>query len=166
MFREMRRKNQQLPSQESVKILQNGTSGVLAVLGDDGYPYTVPLSYVYDQQANKIYFHCAKTGHKIDAVRRLDKVSFCVVQQDEVVPERFTTHFRSVVVFGKIRIIENGAEWQEAIEKLAARYAPNESRQNIQKEIASSAQFVMLELSVEHMTGKEAIELAKARKNG
>ena len=82
MYREMRRKKQMLSDEESISVLQKCTSGVLAVLGDDGYPYAVPLSYVYDEETNKIYFHSAKAGHKIDAVRKMDKVSFCVVVQD------------------------------------------------------------------------------------
>lgn len=160
----MRRKKQILSAEESIAILQKGTSGVLAVLGDDGYPYTVPLSYVYDEKTNKIYFHSAKEGHKMDAVRRMDKVSFCVIGQDQVVPERFTTHYRSVIAFGRMRVIEGGEEWQAAIRKLIARYSPNESSGNVQREIQSASQFYIMEMSIEHMTGKEAIELVKGRK--
>ena len=124
MFREMRRKKQQLSERDSKDVLLRRTFGVLAVTGDEGYPYAVPLSYVFDEKANKIYFHCAKSGHKLDALRQEEKVSFCVVDQDEIVPERFTTHYRSVIVFGKIRVIEEGEEWLEAIKKLMARYSP------------------------------------------
>ena len=81
MFREMRRKRQLLSDKESIEILENGTSGVLALLGDDEYPYAVPISYVYDNA--KIYFHGAKTGHKIDAIRKCSKASFCVIEQDD-----------------------------------------------------------------------------------
>jgi len=164
MYREMRRKNQQLSEEESAGILEGCTSGVMAVLGDGDYPYTVPISYVYDKQAQKIYFHSAKTGHKIDAVRRMDKASFCVIDKDEVVPEKFTTRFRSVIVFGRVRVIESGKEWEEAIKKLAAKYAPGESSGSIQKEINTSPQFVIMELAIEHMSGKEGIELVKEKK--
>ena len=85
MFRAMRRKRQQLSREEAEAILERGTSGVLAVAGDNGYPYAVPLSYVY--QDGKLWFHCAKSGHKLDAVRREEKASFCVIDQDLVVPE-------------------------------------------------------------------------------
>ena len=88
MFRDMRRKKQLLSPEESLQILENGTSGVLAVAGDDGYPYTVPLSYVYHD--SKIYFHAAKSGHKIDAVRNCSKASFCVIGQDQIVPDKYT----------------------------------------------------------------------------
>ena len=104
MFREMRRKKQVLPEEVCTSILNRGTSGVLALMGDEGYPYAVPMSYVYDD--GKLYFHCAKEGHKLDAVRRCSKASFCVIDQDQIVPEEYTTYFRSVILFGTIRILE------------------------------------------------------------
>ena len=105
MFRKMRRFKQQLSNDEALEILKNCKSGVLAVSGDDGYPYTVPLNFVYKD--GKIYFHCAKNGHKLDAIKQNKKVSFCVIEKDEVDSEKLTTLFRSVVVFGKAEIMEN-----------------------------------------------------------
>ena len=102
MFREMRRKRQALSASEVAEILHRGTSGVLALLGDEEYPYAVPLSYVYDE--GKLYFHSATSGHKIDAAERSAKASFCVIDQDSIRPEKYTT-FRSVIVFGRIRVI-------------------------------------------------------------
>ena len=96
MFRDMRRKNQLLPQEEAEAILRQGTSGVLSLLGDGGYPYGVPLSYVYHN--GKLYFHCAKAGHKLDAIRREGKCSFCVIGQDQVVAEKYTTSVLPVVV--------------------------------------------------------------------
>lgn len=84
MFRPMRRHRQQLSQWDCAAILSRGTSGVLAVAGDGGYPYAVPLSYVY--QEGTLFFHCAKAGHKLDALRRCSKASFCVIDQDQVVP--------------------------------------------------------------------------------
>ena len=122
MFREMRRKKQQLTQEETMVILREGTSGVLSLTGDEGYPYGVPLSYVYD--GDKLYFHCAKEGHKIDAIRKNPKASFCVIAQDEIVPEKYTTCYRSVIAFGSVRILENEGEKRRAIEELALKYAP------------------------------------------
>lgn len=104
----MRRKKQLLTEEESVAILEKMTSGVLAVLGDDDYPYAVPISYIYHE--GKIYFHSALAGHKIDAISRHNKVSFCVIEKDEIVPEKFTTHFRSVIAFGKADFVDDEAE--------------------------------------------------------
>ena len=103
-------------------MLQQGTSGVLSLLGDNGYPYGVPLSYVYHN--GKLYFHCAQAGHKLDAIRREEKCSFCVIVQDQVVPEKYTTYFRSVIAFGKVRILENIEEKQAALEALGERFNP------------------------------------------
>ena len=108
IFREIRQKKQELSRQEIADILHKGTSGVLALLGDNDYPYAVPISYVYDD--GKIYFHGAKNGHKIDAIQRTAKASFCVIDKDLVVPEEYTTYFRSVIAFGKIRVIEDDRE--------------------------------------------------------
>lgn len=107
-------KKQELSRQEIADILHKGTSGVLALLGDNDYPYAVPISYVYDD--GKIYFHGAKSGHKIDAIQRTAKASFCVIDKDLVVPEEYTTYFRSVIAFGQIRIIEGDLEKRAAME--------------------------------------------------
>ena len=163
MFPEMRRKRQQLSREEAEAVLTRGTSGVLAVAGADGYPYAVPLSYVY--QNGKLWFHCAKSGHKLDAIRREDKASFCVIDQDQVAPEEYTTYFRSAIAFGRVRILEDAGEIQAAIDLLARRYAPGDSREHRQAAIRREAgAMYMLELTVEHLTGKEAKELRLARR--
>lgn len=162
MFRDMRRKKQSLSMEESVEILKKGTSGVLAVLGEEAYPYAVPMSYLYED--GKIYFHSAKSGHKIDAIKQNEKVSFCVIDQDCIIPEKYTSYFRSVIVFGKIHVMENEQEKYRAIERLAMKYAPNDNVENRTKEIEREWKLLcMLELTVEHMTGKEAIELVKRK---
>lgn len=157
MFREMRRKGQLLPENEAVEILKSATSGTLALMGDDGYPYAVPMSHFY--RNGKLYFHCAAQGHKIDAVRRCEKASFCVIEQDEVHPEKFTTFFRSVIAFGRIRIMENMEEKIEALRALSDRFSPGLIEQR-EKEIGESiGHMCVLEMEIEHMTGKEAREL-------
>ena len=162
MFREMRRKKQLLSSEEAAAILNRGTSGVLALLGDGGYPYAVPISYVY--MDGKLYFHSAKSGHKLDAIRRCEKASFCVIDQDQIIPEEYTSYFRSVIAFGRGRILEDEGEKRAAIEKLALKYAPDSTvedrKQVIQKEWEP---LCMLEMELDHVTGKEAIELVQDR---
>lgn len=165
MFREMRRKKQALPPEECAAVLRRGTSGVLALEGDCGYPYAVPISYVYDGE--KLYFHSARTGHKLDAIRHNPKASFCVIDQDQVVPEEYTTYFRSVVVFGRMRVLEDEQEKREAIEKLAIKYAPKDSPENRRRAIDREWEpLCMLEMTVEHLSGKEGRELAKTRQSG
>ena len=157
----MRRKKQQLADEKSIAVLNRGTSGVLAVHGDDGYPYTVPLSYVY--QADKLFFHCANNGHKLDAIIRNNKVSFCVIDKDDVVPEEYTAYFRSVIVFGKARIINDEAEKRSALELLAARYSPDHEQGRVEEIERLFKQVSMVEIAIERMSGKEAIELVPKR---
>ena len=164
MFREMRRKKQAMSEELTKKVLSEGTSGVLALEGDDGYPYAVPVSYVYDGE--KLYFHCAKEGHKIDAIKRNEKASFCVIETDHVVPEEYTTYFRSVIAFGRIRILTGDDEKRDALAKLGKRYAPGDSPENLAKYINKEWDPVcVLEMTVDHLSGKEAIEFVREREN-
>ena len=160
-FREMRRKRQQLSNEESIEILQKATAGTLALLGDGDYPYAVPISYVYHE--GKLYFHSALAGHKVDAICKCDKASFCVIEQDDVQPKKYTTFFRSVIAFGRIHIIEDEQEKLETARMLGNRYNPNDD-ESLQKEIESGlSRMVMIRFDIEHLTGKEAIELMKQR---
>lgn len=164
MFRKMRRKRQILSQEDCAAILTQGTSGVLSLLGDGGYPYAVPLSYVYHKE--KLYFHSAKSGHKLDAIRANPKASFCVIGKDHIVPQEYTTYFRSVIAFGMIRILEDEAEKREAIQALAVHYAPGDSAEHRDAEIEREwKQLCLLEFSIEHLSGKEAIELVRERQS-
>ena len=164
MFREMRRFKQQLPQEIAIEILERNTSGVLALSGDDAYPYAVPMSYVYAD--GKIYFHSAKSGHKIDAIRRSGKVSFCVIDQDQIVPEKYTTFFRSVIVFGHMCLVEDVEEMRRIAAMLAMKYS-SDFKEGIPKEIDSSLRnMAILELTIDHITAKEAVELVKQRNTG
>ena len=160
-FREMRRQRQQLSNEESIEILQKATAGTLALLGDENYPYAVPVSYVYHK--GKLYFHSALAGHKVDAIRKCENASFCVIEQDDVQPKKYTTFFRSVIAFGRIHIIEDEQEKLETARMLGNRYNPNDEK-NLQKEIESGfARMLMIRFDIEHLTGKEAIELVRQR---
>lgn len=162
-FREMRRKRQQLSDEDSIDILQKGTSGTLALQGDNNYPYAVPVSYVYHK--GKLYFHSAVSGHKIDAIRNCDKASFCVIGQDCVQPKEYTTYFRSVIAFGKIHIIEDETEKLAAARLLSERYNPHDE-EGLQKELEKGfSRMLAIRFDIEHMTGKEAIELVRAKQN-
>jgi uncharacterized protein len=161
MFREMRRFRQAMTAEQCAEALEHGTSGVLAVAGDDGYPYAVPLSYLY--LGGKLYFHCAKSGYKLDALRSNAKVCFCVTDKDEVVPEKYTTYYRSVTLFGRARVIADDTEKREYLGKLAAKYSPNDERGCREEVEKSLARVCVVEVTVEHMTGKEAIELIEKR---
>ena len=162
MFREMRRKNQQLSKGETEEILKRGTSGVLALGGGDEYPYAVPVSYVYAD--GKIYFHSAREGQKADAVRKWGKASFCVIDADQVVPEEYTTYYRSAIAFGRIRVLEDETEILRALQLLADRYLPGGRRFGLEELRREYPSLCMMEMEVDHLTGKEAKELAGARR--
>lgn len=160
MFRSMRRAGQQLSAEETERVLTEGRTGVLAVLGDEGYPYAVPLNYVY--RDGRIIFHCAKSGHKMDALRGCDKVSFCVIEADEVAPERLLTRFRSAIAFGRARVLEDPAEIRAAARLFGLKYNPD--AEAIEKEIDREwPALACVEIAIEHMTGKEAQELSRER---
>ena len=158
MFREMRRKRQALTQDQCQAILEQGSCGVLALSGDNGYPYAVPLSYLYHQ--GKLYFHCAKSGHKLDALRREPKASFCVVAQDQVAPLEYTTLYRSVIVFGRLRELEDDKEKRAAIEALALKYAPQDTPAHREEAIQRDwGPLCVLELTPEHISGKQGKDL-------
>jgi uncharacterized protein len=161
MYREMRRKKQWLSREETLEILRAGTSGVLGVTGDDHYPYTVPLSYALE--GDTLFFHCAKKGHKIDGIERNDKVSFCVIDKDEVIQETFTTHFRSAIVFGRARILTEADERRHALECLTAKYSPGFMAEGAREIEKDWDRVCVIEVKIEHLTGKEAIELVNSR---
>ena len=157
----MRRIKQLLSMEETEAVMNRCTNGVLACLGDEGYPYAVPLSYVYFN--GKIYFHSAKAGHKIDAIMRNPKVSFAVIDEDTVVSKEYTTYFRSVLAFGKARIVE-GNEYLEAFKALVEKYSGDQPAEAKQKEINKCSQAYIIAIDIEHITGKESIEYVRAKK--
>ena len=161
-FREMRRKRQQLALEDSLAILKTATAGTLALLGDGDYPYAVPISYVYDN--NSLFFHSAVAGHKIDAINRHDKASFCVIDKDEIHGDEYTTYFRSVIAFGKIHVIADPGEKLRAAQLLGRKYNPDQE-EALQKEIEKGlSRMVVIRMDIEHLTGKEAIELVRQKK--
>lgn len=156
-MREMRRFKQALTPEECAAVLDRGTSGVLAVIGDGGHPYAVPLSYV--RLDGKLYFHFAMAGHKLDAIRADSRVSFCVIDQDRVVPEKYTSYFRSVIVFGTARVVDDPAEKRRSIDALCAKYRPGFEAERAAEIDGSWDHFLMVELTPDHITGKQAKEL-------
>lgn len=166
----MRRKRQELAPERCIEILQNGTAGVLSVMGDGGYPYGVPLSYAYKD--GKIYFHSAVEGHKIDALRKEEKCSFTVIDQDNIHPDEYTTYFRSVIAFGRMRIFDSMDDIIAGLSILGEKYNPGDHaglQHEIGKSVAMSGgmshtRVAVLCMEIEHLTGKEAIELVRAHK--
>lgn len=153
MFRELSRKNKQLTHAECEELLKNETRGVLSVIGDGGYPYGMPMNHFYDQNSGKIYFHCGKSGHRLDALKSCSKVSFCVYDKGTRKEGEWAYDVKSVVVFGKIGIIDDILKVSDIAEKLSHKFTSDEDY--IQKEIKAFApKTLLLELTPEHMCGK------------
>lgn len=152
MFREMRRKDKMKTNEEAVQILTECTNGVLSVNGDDGYPYGVPVSYVY--RDGKIYFHCAGEGHKLDAIRKDPKVSFSVVGADNINPGKFTTSYKSVICFGKAAVIDSDERKQEILEYILEKYSSDFMEGGLKYIKTMWEKTFVVEISIEHMTGK------------
>ena len=149
----MMRIRQQLPQEECIEILKKEPRGVLSVLGDDGYPYGMPINQFYCEEDGKIYFHSGKKGHKVDAIKRCDKASFCVYDQGYRREGEWALNIRSVIVFGRIEIIEDTEKVYEMSRRLSRKFTDDEAY--IEHEIIKSGpRTLMFALVPEHMTGK------------
>ncbi|WP_313345630.1 pyridoxamine 5'-phosphate oxidase family protein [Sedimentibacter sp.] len=151
MFREMRRKDKQLTMEESIEIIKNNEIGVLSTICENGYPYGVPLNYVYYNDS--IYFHSAKKGQKLDNIKSCDKVSFCVYSDVELLPDKFDTNYKSVILFGKATEVSK-QEKEEALFEFIKKYSNKfieEGKDYINK--AKDAANVY-KINIEHITGK------------
>ena len=157
MFREMARKNKELPADECICILKSELRGVLSVLGDDDYPYGMPINHYYCEQDGKLYFHGGKTGHKIDAMKRHDKASFCVYDSGFHKDGEWALTIRSVIVFGRIEFIEDQETTYRISAELSRKFTDDEAY--IAEEIERSGPRTLLfALVPEHMTGKTVQE--------
>ena len=153
MFREMLRKKQQLSDEECIEILKQEPRGVLSVIGDDDYPYGMPLNHFYCESDGKLYFHSGKKGHKIDAVTRRDKASFCVYDQGFRREGEWALNIRSVIVFGRIEIVTDPDKICEIARLLSYKFTDDEKY--IEDEIKKSGpRTFMFALVPEHITGK------------
>ncbi len=153
MFRKMRRFKQLISQEECVRILKERPRGVLSMIGDDGYPYGIPLSHWYCEEDGKIYFHGAREGHKIDAIKNCDKVSFCVCDEGYRREGEWALNINSVVVFGRIKPVSDEAKTLDICVNLTRKFTDDEEylRQELEK---SLSRVLCLELTIEHMTGK------------
>jgi len=157
IFREMRRFKQQISEEKCRNILKEQKRGVLSMIGDNGYPYGIPMDHWYSEVENKLYFHCAKTGHKIDAVSACDKVSYCVMDEGYRKEGEWALNINSVIIFGRMRFVEDEEKKREICAGLCRKFTDDEAY--LQKELDNDLRKVCcLELEIEHMTGKHVNE--------
>lgn len=157
MFRAMQRKKQELPREECLSLLKELPRGVLSVLGDEDYPYGMPMNHYYDEEDDCLYFHGGKTGHKIDAFRKHDKASFCVYDEGFRQEGEWFLRIRSVIAFGRIEIVEDEEKMCEIVRRLSHKFTSDDNY--IDEEIRSSLKgTLMFRLRIEHLTGKIVTE--------
>lgn len=153
MFRQMRRFKQQISKEECIKILKEQPRGVLSLIGDDGYPYGIPIDHWYCVEDGKLYFHGAKEGHKIDAIKACDKASYCVMDQGFKKDGEWALNINSVIVFGRISLVEDPEKAKIICTEICRKFTDDEAY--LQHELEHAFPRVQcLELTPEHMTGK------------
>ena len=157
MFRELARQNRAATREECVRLLEAEKRGVLSVIGDNGYPYGMPMNHWYDADTGCLWFHCGHDGHREDALRRCDKVSYCVHDEGWTAPHHWAKHVTSVIVFGRMELVEDMDEIVRVGTALSYKFIQDE--EHIRREIAASAhKTVLLKLTPEHMCGKHVVE--------
>ena len=157
MFREIRKKQNEIDVTAAEALLQDSRRGILAVNGDDDYPYAIPVNYFYDRENQKIYFHGARAGHKVDALKACDKVCFTVYGNESIREESWAPFLQSAVVFGRCHLLEAGEEAMELLKRFAMKYYPDEKM--VDEEIRQAGKAVQIfEIEIEHLSGKEVQE--------
>lgn len=157
MFRELLRKNKELPTAECIDLLKNETRGVLSVLGDENYPYGMPMNHWYNEEDGCIYFHCGNVGHRLEALRKYDKVSFCTYDSGYRNPGEWALNVKSVIVFGRMEIIDDMEQIIDITTKLSHKFTQDEAY--IQEEIRQhGSRTLLLKLTPEHICGKHVVE--------
>ena len=153
MFREMRRFKQQITTEECKKVLKEEKRAAFSVIGDDGYPYTIPINFYYDEADNIIYFHGAKEGHKMDCLKQCDKASFCVMDKGFKKDGEWAVHYQSVIVFGKIKMVNDPDKVKEICTQLCLKFTNNQNY--IDHELKYSGPSVQcFELIPDYISGK------------
>lgn len=157
MFREMRRIKQELPLEEAKRLLMKNKRGVLSFNGEDDYPYAIPINFLYDEEENKIYFHGAKTGYKLDCIKKNNKACFVTYGDQELSENGWSYYLKSLVAFGEIEIIEDRDLAAQKLIRLASRYFPSMEEINEVME-RSFKNALVYSLNIQHMTCKRVHE--------
>ena len=157
MFRELLRKNKGISKQECVDILKSEKRGVLSVIGDNDYPYGMPMNHFYNENDGKIYFHCGKIGHRLDSIKKCEKVSFCVYHSGYKKEGEWALNIKSVIVFGRIEIIEDLELISDISRKLSYKFTQDEEYINREIKLYSD-KTLLLQLTPEHICGKSVTE--------
>lgn len=157
MFRPMRRKNREIPREQAQAVLKTARWGVLAMNGENGYPYAIPLNFRYDENEEKIYFHGARAGYKAEAIRACDQVCFTACGEETVKQEAWAPFVKSAVAYGRCHPVEDRDVAMEQLRRLAGKYLPD--AETVEAEMVKAGKTAqMYVIEIEHLTGKEIQE--------
>ena len=157
MFREIRRVKNQISVEDAKELLRKNKRGAFSVIGDEGYPYSVPINFYYDEAENRIYFHSAMSGHKIDSIKANDKVCFTTWDEGYLVEGDWAYYVSSCVVFGRAKLVEDRQKTEEKVRQFAMKYYP--TAEEVEEEIRQDIRRVQLvEIEIEHISGKKIHE--------
>ena len=157
MFRKVRKKANEISASLAKDLIKKSRRGILAVNGDNGYPYAIPINYLYEEESQKIFFHGSKVGHKVDAIKKSDKVCFTVYGNEQIKEETWAPYVQSALVFGRCKLIEDEDRAMIVLKDFAMKYYPSESM--VEEEMKKAAKATqMFEITIEHISGKEVQE--------
>lgn len=157
MFRQVRKKANEITVSLAKDLIKKSRRGILAVNGDNGYPYAIPINYLYEEESQKIFFHGSKVGHKVDAIKKSDKVCFTVYGNEQIKDETWAPYLQSALVFGRCKLIEDEDRAMKVLKDFAMKYYPSASM--VEEEMKKAAKATqMFEITIEHISGKEVQE--------
>ena len=158
MFRTIRKKKNEIGKDEIIELLRYSRRGVLAVNGDSGYPYAMPINYFYDENTNKIIFHGAKAGHKVDSLQACDKICFTVYGNETIREKTWAPYLQSVIIFGRCHLVKDDETAMELLKQFAMKYYPSENM--VDDEIKADGRATqMFQIEIEYISGKEIQEI-------
>ena len=153
MFRELRRIKQKIEISECIELLKKTKRATLALSGDNDYPYSLPINYYYDENSNAIYFHSAKEGHKIDSIKRNNKISLSIIGDEYKDDEGYFYYVKSVIVFGRANIVDDVEEKYNYLKIFGMKYFPSEEY-TIDELKRSMDRALLIKINIEHISGK------------
>ena len=157
MFRPVKKKVNEISISSAKDLIKRSRRGILAVNGDNGYPYAIPINYLYDKESQKIFFHGSKVGHKVDAIKKSDKICFTVYGNEQIKEETWAPYLQSAIVFGRCKLIEDEDRAMKVLIDFAMKYYPSVSMVEAEMKKAAKAT-QMFEITIEHISGKEVQE--------
>ena len=157
MFRKIRKIKNEINQEDVKELLKTSRRGILAMNGDDGYPYAIPVNYFYDGNEGRIFFHGAKAGYKVDCLKSSNKVCFTVIGNEMIREEAWAPYMQSVVIFGRCQLIDDNQTAMKRLKDFAMKYYPSENM--VIDEIKADGKATqMFQIDIEYMTGKEVQE--------